>query len=110
MNGRRPQPTLAQLRAFVAVAERLHFGSAAAYLGVSQPSLSQALASLESAVGIRLVDRTSRRVTITAQGLWLLPRARRTVEAADRFVASAAGCAQRRVGSARPDRYRRVAR
>ena len=41
------QPTLSQLRAFVAIAEYRHFGTAATRLTVSQPTFSQALASLE---------------------------------------------------------------
>ncbi|HEY8373078.1 MAG TPA: LysR family transcriptional regulator, partial [Pseudonocardiaceae bacterium] len=46
-------PTLAQLRAFLAVAEFLHFRAAAAALGVSQPTLSAALAACEEALGTR---------------------------------------------------------
>ncbi|WP_278264008.1 hydrogen peroxide-inducible genes activator [Nocardia sp. AG03] len=85
------QPTLSQLRAFVAVAEYRHFGTAAARLTVSQPTLSQALASLENGLGLQLIERSTRRVLVTAAGMRLLPQARATLEAADRFVASAAG-------------------
>lgn len=85
------QPTLSQLRAFVAVAEYRHFGTAAARLGVSQPTLSQALAALEHGLGLQLIERSTRRVLVTAAGLRLLPQARATLEAADRFLASATG-------------------
>lgn len=85
------QPTLSQLRAFVAIAEYRHFGTAAARLNVSQPTLSQALASLENGLGLQLIERSTRRVLVTAAGKRLLPQAMATLEAADRFVASAAG-------------------
>ncbi|GGK41424.1 hydrogen peroxide-inducible genes activator [Nocardia camponoti] len=85
------QPTLSQLRAFVAVAEYRHFGTAAARLSVSQPTLSQALASLENGLGLQLIERSTRRVLVTAAGMRLLPQAMATLEAADRFVASATG-------------------
>ena len=45
------QPTIAGLRAFVAIAEKQHFGSAATTLGVSQSTLSQALSALETGLG-----------------------------------------------------------
>ncbi|MFD6390275.1 hydrogen peroxide-inducible genes activator [Nocardia sp. NPDC055029] len=85
------QPTLSQLRAFVAIAEYRHFGTAAARLTVSQPTLSQALASLENGLGLQLIERSTRRVLVTAAGMRLLPQAMATLEAADRFVASATG-------------------
>ncbi|MBB5911316.1 LysR family hydrogen peroxide-inducible transcriptional activator [Nocardia transvalensis] len=85
------QPTLSQLRAFVAIAEYRHFGTAAARLSVSQPTLSQALASLENGLGLQLIERSTRRVLVTAAGKRLLPQAMATLEAADRFVASASG-------------------
>ncbi|AYF78245.1 hydrogen peroxide-inducible genes activator [Nocardia yunnanensis] len=85
------QPTLSQLRAFVAIAEYRHFGTAATRLSVSQPTLSQALASLENGLGLQLIERSTRRVLVTADGKRLLPQAIATLEAADRFVASAAG-------------------
>ncbi|WP_024806073.1 hydrogen peroxide-inducible genes activator [Nocardia sp. BMG51109] len=85
------QPTLSQLRAFVAIAEYRHFGTAAARLSVSQPTLSQALASLENGLRLQLIERSTRRVLVTSAGKKLLPQAMATLEAADRFVASASG-------------------
>jgi LysR family transcriptional regulator, hydrogen peroxide-inducible genes activator len=85
------QPTIAGLRAFVAVAETQHFGSAATALGVSQSTLSQALSALESGLGVQLVERSTRRVFLTAEGRQLLPRAQAVIEAATVFTAAAAG-------------------
>ena len=55
-------PSFSQLRAFVALCDHQHFGEAASTLGVSQPSLSQAITALEKRVGGELVERTTRRV------------------------------------------------
>lgn len=85
------QPTLAGLRAFVAVAQKQHFGSAATVLGLSQSTLSQALATLETGLGTHLVERSTRRVRITAEGEQLLPLARAVVDAAEAFTRAAAG-------------------
>ena len=85
------QPTIAGLRAFVAVAERQHFGSAATTLGVSQSTLSQALAALETGLGTQLIERSTRRVLLTPEGRQLLPHALAVVEAVDTFTAAAAG-------------------
>lgn len=85
------QPTMAGLRAFVAIAEKRQFSGAATSLGVSQSTLSQALASLETGLGTQLVERSTRRVFLTAQGAELLPRAQAVVDAADAFSAAAAG-------------------
>ncbi|WP_096287849.1 hydrogen peroxide-inducible genes activator [Mycobacterium ahvazicum] len=85
------QPTLAGLRAFAAVAERHHFGSAATSLGVSQSTLSQSLAALETGLGTHLVERSTRRVRLTPEGAQLLPLAQAVVEAAEAFTAAAAG-------------------
>lgn len=85
------QPTLAGLRAFVAVAQKQHFGSAATTLGLSQSTLSQALATLEAGLGSTLVERSTRSVRVTAEGAQLLPLARAVVDAAEAFSSAAAG-------------------
>ncbi len=95
------QPTLAQLRAFVAVAEYRHFGTAATRLGVSQPTLSQALAALENGLGVQLIERSTRRVLVTAAGTVLLAQAKQIVEGADGFVTTAAGVGQALAGPLR---------
>ncbi len=85
----RPGATLAQLRAFVAIADFQHFRDAAAAAGVSQPTLSQSLAALEKGVGRQLIERNPKKVLITPDGEALLPLARATVEAAEAFRAAA---------------------
>jgi LysR family transcriptional regulator, hydrogen peroxide-inducible genes activator len=85
------QPTIAGFRAFVAVAEKQHFSSAAMTLGVSQSTLSQALAALETGLGTQLIERSTRRVFLTREGEQLLPHALAVVEAVDAFTAAAAG-------------------
>ncbi len=85
------QPTIAGLKAFAAIADKRHFGAAADSLGVSQPSLSQALAVLESGLGLRLVERSTRRVFLTGEGDALLPRATAAIEAVEMFTAAAVG-------------------
>lgn len=61
-------PTFKQLRYFIALVEQRHFGRAAAQCFVSQSAFSIAIQELESLLGANLVDRTNRRVTITAVG------------------------------------------
>jgi LysR family transcriptional regulator, hydrogen peroxide-inducible genes activator len=91
MTDKNYQPTIAGLRAFVAVAEKRHFSSAAPALGVSQSTLSQGLAALENGLGTQLIERSTRRVFLTAEGAQLLPHAQAVIHAVDAFTAAAAG-------------------
>lgn len=85
-----PHPfTLRQLQYVVAVAEELSFRGAAARCNVSQPSLSGQLAQLESALGMRLFDRTHKRVLVTQAGHPLVERAKAVLREADEMVAAA---------------------
>lgn len=74
------------LRAVVALAERLHFGRAAEDLEVAQPSLSAAIKKVESACGERLFERTSRQVTITPAGQLIVHRIRLALEEIERIT------------------------
>lgn len=95
------QPTIAGLRAFAAIAEKHHFSLAAAGLGVSQSTLSQAISALETGLGVRLVERSTRRVFLTPEGELLLPHAQAVIEAAARFSAAATGVADPLAGTLR---------
>lgn len=69
-------PTVKQLRYFVALAEEGHFGRAAAISCISQSAFSTAISELETTIGTRLVDRTKRKVTVTAIGQTIATQAR----------------------------------
>lgn len=85
---------LRHLRCFVAVADELHFGRAAASLHLGQPTVSRAVADLERLLGVSLVSRSTRHVTLTADGTALLAQARDTLAASDRLMSSAADLAR----------------
>ncbi|AEI09545.1 LysR DNA-binding transcription regulator [Corynebacterium resistens DSM 45100] len=85
------RPTVTQLRTFVSIAEYGHFGTAATSLGISQPSLSQALVALESGLDVQLIERSTRKVIVTATGQELLTLAKATLASLDDFVAKAKG-------------------
>ncbi|TWF81479.1 DNA-binding transcriptional LysR family regulator [Pseudonocardia hierapolitana] len=87
-----------QLRYFVAVAEELHFGRAAERLHVAQPAVSQQVGRLERELGVRLLERTSRRVALTSDGMRLLDEARAALSAVDRVRAVAADLSAGRSG------------
>src|SRR5262245_56177310 len=76
----------AQLTAFVAVAEHSSFTKAAAYLGISTPSLSQTIRSLEEQFGVRLLNRTTRSVALTEAGAELLGHLNPVVEGVEKAI------------------------
>lgn len=97
----RPELSLPQLHTFVVLAEELHFGRAAARLGIAQPPLSQQIRRLEDKVGHALFSREPGRVALTPAGRELLPAARRA------FTDLAEGLdAARAVGGGRAGRLR----
>ncbi|WP_405669129.1 LysR family transcriptional regulator [Streptomyces sp. NBC_00055] len=92
---------LRQLRCLVAIVDEGSFTDAALALGVSQAAVSRTLASLERALGVRLLRRTSREVTPTATGLRVVAQARRVLgEVADLVREATSGHARVRIGYA----------
>jgi hypothetical protein len=81
---------LRHLRYFVAVAEELTFTRAARQLHTAQPSLSQQIKQLEGHVGTPLLDRTNRRVRLTAAGRVFLREARDVLSRSEQAVHAAA--------------------
>ena len=78
----------AQLSAFVAVAEHRSFTKAATYLGISTPSLSQAIRRLEEQFGVRLLNRTTRSVALTEAGEQLLGHLNPVLEGVENAIDS----------------------
>ncbi len=74
---------LKHLRAVVAVADHLHFGRAAAALGIAQPPLSQQVKALETELGVALCDRTTRAVALTPAGEAFVTDARAALSMVD---------------------------
>jgi DNA-binding transcriptional LysR family regulator len=85
---------LRQLRCFVAAAEELHFGRAAARMNMTQPPLSRQIQLLEHVLGVKLLDRTSRAVKLTPAGRVFLLEARRILR-----LTESAALATRRIAS-----------
>lgn len=78
-----------QMRYFVALAETLHFGRAAERLHLTQPPLSRQIAALEQELGVRLLERHSRQVTLTCAGQRFLEDCRAVIAAFDQACRNA---------------------
>ena len=94
-------PSTKQLQYFVALADAEHFGRAAEAVHVSQSAFSNAIKELEARLDTQLVDRTNRRVTITATGQQIATQARLCLRDIESLVELAAGQKQPMTGSLR---------
>jgi DNA-binding transcriptional LysR family regulator len=92
------KPSLADLRAFVTVAETQSFAAAARALYLSQPALSRRISHLEDMLGVRLFDRTTRSVALTTLGERFLGQVRGVMDELDRSVLSLRDAAELEAG------------
>ncbi|SEL59837.1 transcriptional regulator, LysR family [Stigmatella aurantiaca] len=90
-----------QLQLFVAVAEELHFGRAAARVGMAQPPFSQQIRKLEAELGVELLTRTSRRVALTSAGSRFLDDARELLARRMEVISTVRRAAQGETGPLR---------
>lgn len=72
--------SLGDIAAFVRTAERLSFAEAARDLGLSPSAIGKSVARLEASLGVRLFHRTTRRVSLTEEGMLLHERCRRILD------------------------------
>ena len=90
-----------EARYFIAVAEELNFGRAAARLQMSQPPLSAAIKAIEKRLGVLLLHRTTREVTLTSTGTVFLDQCRVVVAAAQAADSAARQAAEGQAGELR---------
>ena len=96
-----PKFDLRQVRAFLCVADELHFGRAAERLYTSQPALSRTVHTLEEAVGVSLLERSTRKVRLTAAGEAFVADARLAMGHLEQATLNAQDAADGKVGRLR---------
>ncbi|QNK73796.1 LysR family transcriptional regulator [Variovorax sp. PAMC28562] len=93
--------TLRQLRVFRSVADGRNFSRAGDQVGLTQPAVSRAILELESQLGLKLLDRTTREVTLTEAGQSLAARLDRVLDELDQTLQDVAGLANASGGKVR---------
>lgn len=93
--------TLRQLRVFLSVAGGRNFSRAGDEIGLSQPAVSRSIVELESQLGLRLLDRTTREVVLTEAGQSLAARLDRLLEELDQTLQDVASLSSARGGKVR---------
>jgi DNA-binding transcriptional LysR family regulator len=101
-----PGSDYSQLRAFIAVAEALSFSRAAEALGITPSALSQTIRGLEESIGIQLLNRTTRSVSLTAAGENLFHRVKPAISELGEAVAKARLARERPAGTVRVHAFR----
>ncbi|HEY2254110.1 MAG TPA: LysR family transcriptional regulator [Variovorax sp.] len=93
--------TLRQLRVFRAIADGRNFSRAGDQVGLTQPAVSRSILELESQLGLKLLDRTTREVVLTEAGQSLALRLDRLLDELDQALAEVHGMAGARRGKVR---------
>jgi DNA-binding transcriptional LysR family regulator len=93
--------SLRQLRVFRAIADGRNFSRAGDQVGLSQPAVSRSIHELESQLGLKLLDRTTREVVLTEAGQSLALRLARVLDELDQALAEVHGMAGARRGKVR---------
>src|ERR1700730_5951376 len=91
----------AELKAFAAIVERASFARAAGHLGLSASALSQTIRQIETRLGVRLLNRTTRSVAPTAAGARLYDRIAPMIQELDAAVTEAVAASGRTAGTLR---------
>ncbi len=93
--------TLRQLRLFLVAAQERNFSRAGQAVGLTQPAVSRSIFELESQLGLKLLDRTTREVVLTEAGQSLAARLARVIDELDQTLVDVQGLASARRGKVR---------